>query len=412
MGRDMVTRVSTIIKPDDMYSPAHAVIYSAILEAHKKGLVPESLVVAQALKDAGKIDAAGGVAYLTSVINAAPGTANVAHYADIVARKARLRKLISACTEVAVRARHDHGDDDKFIADAGAKVHEICRTSTNTCMVDSKDALRSVFLEIQSANARGSELVGLTTGITDLDAVMKGLRNKSLVMCAGRPGSGKTALLLNLACTTVLNGNGALFFSCEMTQSQIMQRLISQVANVDCGLIELGALNKEQWASVTAAVGRLANLPFKIDDTPDLTASQIRQRILAGIREGFIQKRPVKAIFLDYIQRVRVDDADRRAPRYEQLARIVESIKATAKEIDLPIVTAAQLRRPPDGKAGLRPDLSSLRESGDLEQASDQVIAIWRDKSEAELILLKNRFGKDCTVKVRWQPEYTKFSGL
>ena len=115
---------------------------------------------------------------------------------------------------------------------------------------------------------------------------------------------------------------------------------------------------------------------------------------------------------MDYIQRVKVEDADRRAPRYEQLARIVESIKSTAKEVDLPIITAAQLRRPVDGKAGVRPDLSSLRESGDLEQASDQVLAIWRDNADAEILILKNRFGRDGTVKVKWQPEITKFSGI
>lgn len=412
MGRDMVARVSTIIRPSDMYSRAHEVIYASILDAHKKGIVPDVLVVSQQLKDSGKINDAGGMEYITTVINAAPGTANVSHYADIVAKKSHLRKLIKACSEIASKAREEHGEDDKFIADAGAKVHEICRVSTNVGMVHGRDALRDVFLELQNANARGSELVGLTTGIPDLDSVTKGLRNKSLVMLAGRPAGGKTALLLNMACTTVLNGDGVLFFSCEMTQGQIMQRLISQVANVDCGLIELGALSKDQWAAVTAAVGRLASLPFHIDDTPDLTAYQIRQRIISGIRDGFVEKRPIRAIFLDYIQRVKVEDADRRAPRYEQLARIVESIKSTAKEVDLPIVTAAQLRRPPEGKAVVRPDLSSLRESGDLEQASDQVIAIWRDKTDAELLVLKNRFGPDKTVKVKWNPETTKFSGL
>lgn len=409
MGRDMVTRVSTILRPSDFYSRAHSAIYSGILDVHKKGLVPDVVVVAQYLKDRDRIAEAGGMSYITTVINAAPGTANVAGYADIVAKKSHLRKLIETCTEIAVKAKHEHGEDDKFIADAGNRIREICRVADNTGLVTGKDALASVFLELQSANARGSTMTGLPTGITDLDAAMRGMRNKSLIVCAGRPGGGKTALLINLACTTIMDGGGVLFFSLEMTRNQIMQRLISQVARVDCGLLEIGQLSPDEWKRVTAAVGKLAELPFKIDETPDLTASQIRSRIITGVRDGFAEKKPTKLVCIDYAQRIKTEEADRKANRYEQVGRTIESIKSTAKEIDLPIATAAQLRRPPDGKAGIRPDASSLRESGDLEQAADQIIAIWRDKDQAELLLLKNRFGREATVKVKWEPQYTRF---
>lgn len=409
MGRDMVSRVSNIIRTDDMYSRAHAVIYGAILDAHKRGLVPDVLVVAQSLRDAGKIDEAGGVAYITTVINAAPGTANVAHYADIVAKKSHLRKLISACSDIAARAKAEHGEDEKFISDAGARVHEICRISSKSGLITGKEALTSTFLEIQNANARGSDMMGLSSGISSLDAVLGGIRNSGLLLVAARPSEGKTALLLNIACAAIMRNDGVLFFSLEMGKSSIMHRLIAQVSEIDSEKLERGQLDKLGWQKVTAAVGKLANLPFKIDDTTDLTASQIRQRVLAGVRDGFIERRPIKLICVDYAQRIRSEDVDRRAPRYEQVGRNIEAIKAVAKEVDLPIVTAAQLRRAADGKKEIPPTLESLRESGDLEQAADQVLAIWKKPNDINMLILKNRFGRTNSIRVKWEPEFTRF---
>ena len=412
MGKDMVTRVSTILRVDDFYSSAHATIYSSILECHRRGLSPDVLVVAQNLKDRGLIDKAGGMAYITTVINAAPGTANVATYADIVAKKAHLRRLITACREISTKAQSEHGDDDRFIADSGARIRDICKVSDKTGMTSSTDALKSVFLKIQNSNARGATITGLPTGISGIDVLTKGLHNKGLTVVAGRPGGGKSALLLNIAKTTIMDGGGVLFFSLEMTRDAMMQRLIAQVSRVDASLLETGALSKDQWAAVTAAVGKLAALPFKIDETPDLTAHQIRQRVLTGIQDGFMEKKPIKLIAVDYVQRIRIDEADKRANRYEQVGKSIKSLKELAKEVDLPVVSAAQLRRPAEGKSGIRPDLSSLRESGDIEQECDQLIAIWRDKDQAELILLKNRAGLDGTVRVKWDAPLTQFSDL
>lgn len=414
---ELFRKVSSIVRPGDFYSRAHHEIFAAIFAVYQQGGQPDVVRVASWLKDNNKIDLVGGLEYLTSVLNSPTGTANAVQYARIVRDKARVRDLIAICQETTARGYAPHGDDSEFLVSAGIKIRDITRVVDRTAIQTNKHAITETFKEIErNINNKGVPS-GIHTGIRSLDAVLGGIKEKELVTMAARPGGGKSALLMQLADHIASSGSAVCFFSMEMTSKELCKRQLAMRTGVDSQLMDIGELTKDMWAKVTKATQEIHQLPMLIDETPDLTAQQVRERAMGAIDDGMHKKQPIVAIFVDYLQRMGVPESDKRKARVEVVGDMAKSLKDLAKESGVPVIAAAQLRRAADKTKGTRPTMDDLRESGAIESESDKIILINRPhqydykakEDEAELIVAKNRHGRVGLVNVQWQSSLTLF---
>lgn len=412
---ELFKRVSPIIRSEDFYSRAHQEIYRACLGVYKSGGLIDVVRVAGWLRDNGKLEMSGGMAYLTEVLNAAPCTFNVVQYAKTVRDKARVRDLIAKCQEIVSRGYSAHGNDGEFLLSANQSVREITRIADRNAMKSNVEALREVFLRIQKNAQEGKNVTGLCTGIRAYDEITTGLHGGQLTVVAARPGGGKSARLLQMVDAVARQGIGCAMFSLEMTAEEMQKRHIAMRASVDATLLELGKLDKGQWTLVTQAVSDISNLPIKIDDCPDLNVHQIRDRAMGAIEDGLSEKKPIGLIAVDYLQRIRPMADDKRRSLAEQVGDVARNLKELAKVTHLPVVAAAQIRRM--GGEKRLPNMDDLKASGDIEQEADVVEIIHRDylydkkadPTKAVIILGKTRHGRDGMIPVKWRGEFTRF---
>ena len=415
---EMIKRIDPILRSEFFYSAAHQAIYAACIDLYRKGIAADVVTVAGHLRDNGRLLEAGGMAYITEILNAAPGTGNAVFYAKAVANKYNVRNLVAACKRIAAEGESAHGEDAEFISKAGNRIREISRTVDRSALTSNKEALRQVFLQIQAASSRGSDISGLTTGIESYDRLNTGLHGGRLYIVGARPAGGKTARLIQMATHIAMQGFACAFFSLEMQKSELCMRQVSMLAKVDSANLAIGRLSADEWRRVTTVIGEISNLAIKIDDNPDLTINQIRERALGAIEEGLQEKKPIAAVFVDYLQRMRVPKEDFRMARHEQVGRMAEGCKELAKSCGIPVIAAVQLKRIPEGRPGRRPTLDDAREAGQIESEADECCFLYRssqyDKSAdprtAEFVIVKNRHGGDGIIEVGWEPEYTLFT--
>lgn len=414
---DAFKRASPMLRAEDFFSTLHQAIYRGCMGVHRAGGIIDVVRVAGWLKDNGLIEQAGGMAYLTDILNAAPNTFNVVNYAKTVRNKAKVRALIAECHKISSVGYGARGDDVEYLMRSGAAIREITRVADKSAMVSNVESLREVFLRIQRNCQEDKRITGMRTGLEDIDRLTTGLHGKQLRIVAARPGVGKSARLLQIADAVATAGMGVAFFSLEMTKEELAQRHIAMRASVDASRLELGQLSQEEWARVTDQVNQISQLPIMFDDTPDLTIYQVRERALGAIDDGFTAKKPIALIAVDYLQRLGIPREDRKKNRSEQIGDIARGLKELAKESGLPVVSAAQLRRIPENRPDKVPCLQDLRESGDIEAEADVVELLHRpgqndknkDQTAAEIIIGKSRHGRDGIVEVTWRGEYTRF---
>jgi replicative DNA helicase len=344
-----------------------------------------------------------------------PTAANVAYYARIVKEKATVRRLIETATDVAGRAYEYEGDVEPFLRQAEQAVFKISEDRIRASFLPAREAVREAFRQIERLYERRELVTGVPTGFVDLDKMTAGLQPSELVIVAGRPSMGKTALCLNLARYAAVEAQVPVaVFSLEMSKEQIAFRLLGTEAKIEFGRLRSGALARDEWPRLTRAAGTLARAPIFVDDTPALGIAELRAKARRLKREH-----KLGLVIVDYLQLLRGRrDAERRE---QEISEISRSLKALAKELSVPVVALSQLNRQVESRGDRRPQLSDLRESGAIEQDADVIAFIYRDevyhpdtteKGVAEVIIGKQRNGPTGVVRLAFLDRFTAFENL
>ncbi len=398
------------------YHTGHRKIYAAILALYDKGMPADQVTVTEELSRRGHSEEAGGAVYVAALAGEMATAANAEYHARIVLEKAQRRRLIDAATQTITESYEDTEDIQGVIDRAEQRVFRIAEGDLGKGVVSLESQLPEAFALAQRAHERAGALTGVTSGYTDLDEITAGLQPSDLIIVASRPSMGKTALTLCMARNAAVKGNTpVLYFSLEMSVQQLVQRMLCAEARVDSHRLRTGRLNEEEWQRLATWTGKLAEAPFYIDDTPSISALEMRAKARRARAEHNIG-----LIVVDYIQLMTT--TERADNREQEIARTSRSLKALAKELDVPVVACAQLSRAVEARADKRPQLSDLRESGSLEQDSDVVMFLYRpevygipdeegnsQEGMAEIIIGKQRNGPIGSVSLTFVGDYVRF---
>jgi replicative DNA helicase len=398
------------------YRTAHRRIFQAIMRLFARDEAADLVTVTQELKRQKELDDVGGAAYLSSVLGSVATTANVRYHARIVLEKAVLRRLINVATEVAEEAYDSAGEAGEILDRAEHMIFEIAQAKVRRDFVPMREILKHSFEVIQELYDKKEHITGVASGFTDLDALTSGFQRSDLVVIAGRPSMGKTALALNVAAHAAIEGGiPVAVFSLEMGKEQLVQRMLCSEARIDAHKLRTGYLADRHWSSLTTAAGLLSESQIYIDDTPAMTVLEMRSKARRLKAEA-----DVGLVIVDYLQLMR--GLGRPENRQQEISEISRSLKALAKELEVPVLALSQLSRAVETRGGdKRPILSDLRESGAIEQDADVVAFIYRAEQYertpenvgiAEIIVGKQRNGPTGTVRLQFSSECTRFDNL
>jgi replicative DNA helicase len=402
--------VVEILSADDFYRTAHQKIFAAIIDLFDNGEPVDLVTLANNLKARGQIEAVGGASYLARLVDAVPMAVNAQHYAKIIADKASLRRLIEKSNAIAKRCYDDRGNVDDIIDFAEASIFEISERKSSQAFYPISRLIIGNIETLEENQGNKSLVTGVPMGFGLLDNLTSGLQKSDLIILAGRPSMGKTALALNIARNAAVDANiPVAVFSLEM-------RMLCAEARLDSSRLRGGFFSMDDWHRLTDAAGILSESPIYIDDTPSISAMEIR----AKARRLKMDKN-IGLIIIDYLQLMKSRSGAER--RDLEISEISRSLKALAKELELPVMALSQLNRMLEQRNDKRPKLSDLRESGALEQDADVVAFIYRDevynqeennpqKGMAEIILAKQRNGPTGKVTLTFLDAYTRFENL
>ncbi len=406
-----------ILSKNDFYNEAHRKIFSVIIELSEKNEAVDLITLSNALKDKSLLDSVGGTSYLASLVDNVPSAANVANYAKIVKEKAILRGLIGSATEIISSCYEPGSDVDEVLDKAEHRIFEISENKVRPSFFPIRELVKDSFRAIEDLFSRKELITGVPTGFERIDDLTSGLQKSELIIIAGRPSMGKTALALNIAQFAALETQTpTAIFSLEMSKEQLAFRMLASEAKVDSQRLRKGFLGETDWPKLTTAAGRLSEAPIFIDDTPAITVLEMKaksRRLKADTGLGLI--------IVDYIQLMR--SGSYRESREQEISEISRSLKALAKELRVPVIALSQLNRKVEDRTNRRPQMADLRESGAIEQDADVIAFIYRDevynKSDdntergfAEIIIAKQRNGPTGTVKLAFLEKYTTFENL
>ena len=416
VDREMMATVAEIIEPPDFYAAMHETIYAALLALYERGQPLDKITLSEELKRRGQLERVGGLAYLTSLMDTVPTAASSEYYANIVREKSDLRRLIHAGTQIARIGYEGEEDVEGSIDSSEQIVYEVGRRKNRGRFTMVAEMLKEVFDNLDRLYQQGGDRTGITSGFRDLDQFTAGFQPGSLNIFAARPGMGKTSLALSMAeAAARIDQKPIAFFSLEMTNDELVQRLLASTGQLDSQKLKRGSIQPDEWAILSEAMSRLSKLPLYLDDSSSTTVTEIRSRA----RRLKASSNDLGAIFIDYLQLIRPAQASKNANRNEDVSEICRQLKATAKDLQVPIIALAQLNRAVEARNDKRPMLSDIRDSGSIEQEADVVAFIYREhyyspeKEEnpglTELNIAKNRSGRTGTIKLMFQPEFTKF---
>ncbi|MBF0204254.1 MAG: replicative DNA helicase [Desulfamplus sp.] len=417
IDNENILDVVEILKPEDFYKKAHEKIFKAIVELFARDLPADLVTVATRMSEKNELEEIGGAAFLASIADAAPMAINAVHYARIIKGKSSLRSLIHSSSAIIDRCMKDRGDFEQIIDFAQNAVFKIYESKSAKSFTDLGDLINLNITMLENNQGKQGNLSGLTTGYTKLDSLTSGLQKSDLIIIAARPSMGKTAFALNLARNVAMEERVPVaVFSLEMSKEQLSMRLLTSEARIDSSRLKGGFINEDDWRNTTYAAGILNALPIFIDDTPNITTMEIR----AKTRRLKMDK-GLGLIIIDYLQLMKAPFHSER--RDLEIAEISRSLKALAKELDIPVIALSQLNRLLEQRSEKRPLLSDLRESGALEQDADIVAFIYRDevynkeennpnRGKAEVIIAKNRNGSVGTAHMAFLASFTRFEEL
>src|SRR6266536_186135 len=422
LSKDAIADVVEVVRPTDFYRPAHQLIYDAILDLYARGEPADAVTVSAELTRAGQLMRIGGAEYLVTLIQTVPTAANAGYYAQIVAEKAVLRRLVTAGTRIvqmgydtAAGATGIIGSVDEVVDRAQAEIYDVTERRTSEDYVHIEALLSGTLTEIERIADSGGVGTGIPTGFTRLDEITNGLHPGQMITVAGRPGSGKSTLALDFArSAAVKHHKPTVVFSLEMGKLELMMRLLSAEALVPLRSMRSGHMSDQDWARLARRSGELAEAPLFIDDSPNLTMMEIRAKA-----RRLRQRHDLQLIVIDYLQLM--TSGKRVESRQQEVSEFSRAIKLLAKELDVPVVALSQLNRGPEQRTDKKPMLADLRESGSIEQDSDVVLLVHREDmyerespraGEADLIIAKHRNGPTATVAVSFQGHYSRFSDM
>jgi replicative DNA helicase len=409
---DAIIRVATFLNPEDFYREKHAWIYDTALTLHDRREPIDLLTVCDELERREQLDEVGGPAFITALTNAVPTSIHAEHYARIVERTATRRRLIDAAGQIAALAYQEADDVDEVVDRAEQVLFGVSERRVARELVPIKQVLSKYYDRVEYLTRHRGELIGIPTGYTRIDKLLGGLQRSDLVILAARPSVGKTSLALGFALNAAKKyGQRIAFFSLEMSNEQVIQRLISAETGIDAQRLRRGEIEQDEWGRFMKAASDLAEIYFFIDDTPGASALELRtkaRRLHAEVG--------VDLIVVDYLQLMRGDY--RSENRVQEISSISRSLKALARELNVPVLALSQLSRSVESRSDKRPILSDLRESGALEQDADVVMFIYRDEmyndntewpNIADIMIAKHRNGPTGTVQLYFRKELAQY---
>jgi replicative DNA helicase len=411
LSKDAIADVVEVLRGHDFYKPAHQAVYDAIIDLYGRGEPADAVTVAAELSKRGEIARIGGAPYLHTLISSVPTAANAGYYAKIVQERAVLRRLVEAGTRI-VQLAYSTGDADDVVDQAQAEVYAVTERRASEDYLRLSEIMEGALDEIDAINSRGGQLTGVPTGFADLDQLTNGLHPGQLVIVAGRPSLGKSALAVDfLRSAAIKHGLPSCIFSLEMGRNEITMRLLSAESRVPLHSMRSGTMTDQDWTRLARRMGEVSSAPLFIDDSPNMSLMEIRAKC-----RRLKQRHDLRLVVVDYLQLM---SSPRRVEnRQQEVSEFSRSLKLLAKELDVPVVALSQLNRGPEQRADKKPQLSDLRESGSLEQDADVVILLHREDAyerespragEADLIVAKHRNGPTATVTVAFQGHYSRF---
>lgn len=415
LDRDAVIKIAPFLRQEDFYREAHGWIYAAVLDLYARREPPDPVTLSSELERSGRLEQIGGYSYLVSLVNRTPTAVHIEYYGHIVETAAVLRRLISAGGEIAALGYSEDQPLAQVLDKAEQLLFTVSQRTSSKEFASIEQVLNEYYDRIEAIQHNPGSLVGVPTGFHDLDEVTGGLQRSDLIIMAARPGVGKTSLALGIAHNAAAKGNKVGVFSLEMSREQLVQRLLAVETGVDSQQLRLGYLTDEDWQQVSDAIGRLAQMPVYIDDSPGLTVLEVRSK--ARRLEAEVG---VDLLIVDYLQLMQ-GTARKDGNRVQEVSEISRNLKMLARELNIPVIACAQLSRAVESRTNHVPMLSDLRESGSIEQDSDIVMFIHREemynpetekKGIAEIHIAKHRNGPLTTVPLRFFNRTTKFADL
>ncbi len=403
---EALSTVMTLVRPEDFYKTAHQRIYEAVLALFNKGQSVDLITLADELRARGTLDLCGGTAYISRLTSSVPTSANVEYYARIV-QSASIRRTLARVSQEIIAQAHDEAQEISVVLEeAERRIFEISDRNQTGSYASAKEVVKLTFDAIEKHYHSKTEYTGIPSGFKELDQLTMGFQNSEFIVIGARPSVGKTAFALTIATNMSVKQKIPVgFFSLEMSAMAIMQRMLSMEARLDSQRMRTGMLSPADFSRLTDASSRLYDAPLYISDSPDLKLLDLRAQARRMKTEH-----DVKAIFIDYITLINAENRD--LPRHEQIAEISRSLKALARELNLPVIALSQVRRETEGK---KPALADLRESGSIEQDADVVIFIHTDDLKAEtreVAVAKQRNGPVGEIQLAFLARYTKFEAL
>jgi len=416
LSKDAIADVIEVLRPGDFYRPAHQAVYECVLDLYGRGEPADPITVSAELERRGELLRVGGAPYLHTLIATVPTAANAGYYAEIVADKAILRRLVEAGTRIVQLGYNgaDGADVDEVVDRAQAAVYEVTERRTSEDYIALQDLLEPTMNEIETIQTHGLSF-GVPTGFEDLDAVTNGLHAGQMVIIAARPGIGKSTLGLDLARScSVRHGLTSAIFSLEMSRTEIVMRLLSAEAGIPLTDMRTGKMTDDKWAKLARKISEISEAPLFVDDSPNMTMMEIRAKA-----RRLRQRHELRLVVVDYIQLM--TSGKRVESRQQEVSEFSRHLKLLAKELEVPVVAISQLNRGPEQRTDRKPMLGDLRESGSLEQDADMVILIHRPDAfeqddpragEVDLIIAKHRNGRTATITVTNQLHLSRFANF
>ncbi len=415
MSRDAIVEASEIITGADFYQQQYGVVFEAMVELNDEGKAVDLITLQERLKEKDLPPEISGMEFVRDLLSAVPTSANVKYYAEIVSEKAMLRKLIKTTEEISNACYLGKEKTQDILETTEKKIFDLVQNRGNNEFVPIRQVVLNAIEKIEMASRTQGNVTGIPTGFIDLDYKTSGFQPSDLILVAARPSMGKTAFVLNIAQYMAFHNHvTAAIFSLEMSKEQLVNRMLSLESKVDSQSIRTGNLEDEDWAKLIEGANIIGNSNLIIDDKPGISISELRSKC-----RKYKMEHNLGIIFIDYLQLM--TGSGRSESRQQEISEISRSLKALARELNVPVVALSQLSRAVEQRPDHRPMMSDLRESGAIEQDADVVMFIYRDdyynkdsenKGIAEIIIAKQRNGPIGTVNLVWLPNYTKFVNM
>lgn len=417
MDRDAITTASEIISGNDFYQSAYGVIFDAMVELFNEGKPVDLITLQERLKEKDVPAEIASLEFVRDLVAAVPTSANVKYYAQIVADKSVMRKLIKLNEEIANICYAGKESLEEVLEKTEKSVFELLQKRNTSDFVPIKQVVLNALERIEKASKTKGTVTGIPTGFIDLDYKLSGLQPSDLILVAARPSMGKTAFVLNIAQYIAFKKDKSVaIFSLEMSKEQLVNRLFSLESQVDAQAIRSGNMKDSDWEKLIEGAGIIGQSHLIIDDTPGISISELRSKC-----RKYKLEQGLDVVIIDYLQLMTGSVGKSSESRQQEISEISRSLKGLARELNVPVIALSQLSRAVESRPDKRPMLSDLRESGAIEQDADVVMFIYRDeyynkdsefKKQAEIIIAKQRNGPIGTVNLAWLGEYTKFANL